>query len=459
MHYKALLLILLAVALVCCAHPVAGQGTTVQLPTFGVSIDAQGVLKHQQFDAQGQQLREIRRAVAKAGLPRDVAEPSKLRMISLPRLEAALRRRIQAGQKPDATERHLAGLTRLRYVFLYPETHDIVIAGEAAPWFEDISGQALSLDRLRPVLGLADLCVALRAFRPGGQGAAFVGCSIDPSPDAVTRLTVFQKTVPSSVTQAQRRQVAEKIDKGLREALGMSNMQVFGISPTTRMAQTLLEADYRMKMIAIDLEPAPVPMTTFLGGLQTAPQGMLQRWWFQPNYECVKVSRDKMAMELCGQGVQLLTENVALGPDGKLINPGSRPSGAAERFAKTFTSKYPDIAARSPVFGQLRNEIDLLVAAAFMAQEGFYDKAGWELGVLGDEKSLPTETQPAPKQAPCAVNVVWKGSRLLAPAGGVSIRPGEALEPARLLKDKDGKLAVERQNVNPPALAERWWWD
>jgi hypothetical protein len=214
-----------------------------------------------------------------------------------------------------------------------------------------------------------------------------------------------------------------------------------------------------MKLIAIDLEPAPVPMTTFLGGLQSAPSSLMQRWWFQPNYECLKVSRDKQSMELCGQGVQLLTENVAVGPDDKLINPGSRPSGAAERFAKTFTSKYPDIGARHPVFAQLRNEIDLLVAAAFMAQEGYFEKAGWQLGVMGDEKQLPVETLPTPKQAPCAVNVVWKGNKLLAPAGGVSIRPAEALEPARLIQDKDGKLAAERQNIAPPGGAEQWWWD
>ncbi len=32
--------------------------------------------------------------------------------------------------------RHLAGLTRLKYVFCYPESGDIVIAGPAEAWAE-----------------------------------------------------------------------------------------------------------------------------------------------------------------------------------------------------------------------------------------------------------------------------------------------------------------------------------
>jgi len=440
-------------------HPAAGQGTTVQLPTFGVSIDAEGVLAHRQVEDAGGQVQAARNAAAKRNLPQDVAAASKLRKISLPRLEAALRRRVDAGDKPNDTERHLAGLTRLRYVFLFPDTRDIVIAGEAGAWVEDGVGRAVSLENGRPVLELDDLCVALRAFPPGGRDAPFIGCSIDPAPEAVTRLQAFQRTVPRSVSQNERGQVAAQIDRGLRDALGMSNIQVFGISPRTHLAQVLIEADYRMKLIAIDLEPPPVRLTTYLSGLQSAPHGLVQRWWFQPDYDGVRVTKDRAAMELSGQGVQLLTENLAIGPGGKLLNPNSRPSGPSQRFANSFTKKYPEIAARSPVFAQLRNEIDLLVAAAFITREGYYEKAAWKQGVLGEEKSLPTQTQPEPRHAPCAVNVVWKGSRLLAPAGGVSIVPTDALDPKRVIEVQDGQLSAARDASAKRDDADRWWWD
>jgi hypothetical protein len=185
----------------------------------------------------------------------------------------------------------------------------------------------------------------------------------------------------------------------------------------------------------------------------------VQRWWFQPDYDGVRVTKDRQAMELAGQGVQLLTENLAIGPGGKLLHPNSRPSGPSQRFATAFTRNYPDIAARSPVFAQLRNEIDLLIAAAFITREGYYEKAAWQQGVLGDEKSLPTRTLPEPRHAPCAVNVVWTGARLLAPAGGVSIVPTDALDPARVVEVQDGQLSAAHDASAKRVEADRWWWD
>jgi hypothetical protein len=79
---------------------------------------------------------------------------------------------------------------------------------------------------------------------------------------------------------------------------------------------------------------------------------------------------------------------------------------------------------------------------------------------LRDEKQLPLETLPEPKRVPCVANAVWKGSRLLAPAGGgVSIRPDEALEPENLLPDENGAVSAEREQLVRPAAADRWWWD
>ena len=60
---------------------------------------------------------------ARASLNPKVAAYSKLRYISLKHLEQA----IAANQGvPTAEMRNLAGLLRLRYVFLYPDSKDIV---------------------------------------------------------------------------------------------------------------------------------------------------------------------------------------------------------------------------------------------------------------------------------------------------------------------------------------------
>src|SRR5262245_41770000 len=67
---------------------VGGAATTVQLPTFGVAIDAEGVLDVKTFSDPGGRLRLERMAAVKADMPADLRKFSKLRKISLRKLEA-----------------------------------------------------------------------------------------------------------------------------------------------------------------------------------------------------------------------------------------------------------------------------------------------------------------------------------------------------------------------------------
>src|SRR5262249_1821392 len=144
----------------------------------------------------------------------------------------------------------------------------------------------------------------------------------------------------------------------------------------THFAQVLIEADLRMKLIAIGLEPPPVKMVTFIAALDSPRMSVMHRWWFTPNYDCVKVTDDRLAMELVGPGVQLDAQDMTVGPNGEMLGIGRAPNKAAELYATAFTKKYAEISARSPVFAQLRNMIDLAVAAAFIRDQDFYGRAG-----------------------------------------------------------------------------------
>jgi len=443
--------------------PAAAQPltTTVQLPTFGVAVDANGVLAVRTFADPTGKLQAERVRAAKAQLAADLLARSPLRKVSLLRLEAAIRRRLDEGKKPDDAMRCLAGLQRVRYVFFYPDTRDIVLAGPAEGFAADLSGRVRGIATGRPVLELEDLVVALRAFPPERQNKAFIGCTIDPTQEAMIRLQQFQRTVPHAVPENQRPDVGLKIAEGMRSSLGMAPIRVFGIPANSHFAQVLIEADYRMKLIGIGLEQPPVKLKSYfeLAAGSPGPQNALQRWWFTPNYECVKVTDDRLGMELVGEGVRLQTESKLIGPDGQLSSgaPGSR---ASETFTLGFTQRYPELAEKSPVYAQLRNLIDLTIAAAFIQQQGYAQRAGWKMPVFGDEAALPVCTQAAPRQAAAAVNAAWKGSRLTAAAGGgVSIRPEEALAAERLIADKDGQLAKAHAKVGGGIPADRWWWD
>lgn len=435
--------------------------TTVQLPTFGVAIDADGVLKVKTYAAPDRLLLRKRLDAARASLPADVFTRSKMRKVSLNGLERAIQRRLAAGDSPDDTMQHLAGLQRLQYVFFYPDLSEIIVAGPAEGWIEDASGRTVGITSGRPVLLLEDLLVSLRAYPPGRAENPFVGCTISPTQAGLARLTQFQRTIPNAIPQSRRAQVTRRIAEGVHDSLGMANIHVYGISNKTHFAQVMIEADYRMKRIAIGLEQPPVPMTTFIDAVRAPKHLTLQRWWFTPNYECVKVTEDRLAMELVGQGVQLQSQDKLISSDGKLTDaPGPKPSKAAQLYTASFTRKYPQIAAAAPVYAQLRNQVDMLVAAAFIQREDYYGKADWPADLLLDERRLPTETLQNATKVDCAVNVLWKGNRLLCPAGGgVSIQAIEALRQDRLIADEGGQLQATRLEVNGGLEADTWWWD
>lgn len=436
------------------ADPIA---TTVQLPTFGVSFDAEGVLQLKTFRDPTGQLRQQRAAAAKANLAGRLGEPVKARYVSLVRLERAIRQRLEAGKEPTSeVMSKLAGLLRIEAAFCFPDRDDIVLVGPAEPWMEDLSGRTVGIRSRRPTLLLEDLIVALRAYPPELDNRLFVGCTISPRADGLARLQAFQRTIPRSISQRDRAKVSANVARGVKESLGMANVKVFGVSPRSHMAQVMIEADYRMKRIAIGVEPPPVKMTTFASAMTTAQQTALQRWWFTPLYEGVLVSKDRMSMRLDGQGVRLQTEIKRVDKDGRIIGGNGKPSRATKAFATSFTKRYSDVARVSPVYAQLRQVTDLLIVAAYMRRHRWYRDAGWDASVLRDESAVQTGDYPTPRTAPVVVNTFWKANRMFTPAGGgVSIDVEEALKAIK----EDDRLDARRGDIDPPDDASRWWWD
>ena len=140
-----------------------GGASTVQLPTFGVAIDAAGVLSVKYFPDPGGRLRAVRAAAARRDLKPDVLARSGLRKVSLVKLERAIRKKLEAGEAADDVMRNLAGLQRVQYVFFYPDEGDIVIAGPAEGWMNDAAGRTVGITTGKPV-------VLLERFNCGAAG-------------------------------------------------------------------------------------------------------------------------------------------------------------------------------------------------------------------------------------------------------------------------------------------------
>ena len=437
------------------AAAIADRPATAQ-QLAGVVVDTDGVLRMSFPDPTGALTRQ-RFAAAKATLDPKVAASSPLRKISLNRLEKAIQDKLaNHGRLPDEM-RYLAGITRLSYVFLYPETKDIVIAGPAGGWAEDATGRVVSLATGRPVLELQDLIVALRAYPPGAKGTKVIGCSIDPTKEGLAKMQEFLRFAAANATPND----ADRIVDGIRNSLGLQTVKVLGVPENTHFAQVLVEADYRMKLIGIGLERPPIKLASYVDRAdpgQVANNAMA-RWYFLPDYQCVRTSDDQMAMQLVGDGVKLVSSDEMVEMSGGRRTAG-KPDLASKAFVTAFTKSYAQLAARSPVYAQLRDLIDMSVAAAFMQAQDYYGKAGWTMDYLGSEEKFPVGTYNTPRQVETACTSVWKGALLMTPVGGgVHIEPTDALASENLLPDEGGKLNQSREQVKLELAEGQWWWD
>ena len=418
----------------------------------GVVIDANGVLHKRVFSDVGGQLQRERVASARATLSPDLCAYSKLRKISLNRLEKVIQSR--RGILNDEM-RYLAGLLRVRYVFFYPDSNDIVIAGPAEGWVPDPAGRVVGITSGRPVVQLQDLAVALRMFPPNGRPTQLIGCSIDPTQEGLAAMQHFLRTTQPDFNNP--RVFAEE----LRNSLGLQVVTINGVPPRTHFAQVLVEADYRMKLIGIGLERPPVKMVSYVGRarLNDVARNAMQRWYFVPDYQCIRESEDGLAMELVGDGVKLIGEDEMVTSSGERRRAG-RGNRASQAFVLGFTKKYTELAERSPVYAELRNLIDLSVAAAYMQRQDLYARANWDMPFLGSEEAYPIECYDIPKTVETAINIIGRGNMLGFPVGGgVEIRAAEALETDNLLTDKKGKVAKLHQELKPDLAEDQWWWD
>lgn len=423
----------------------------------GVIVDGQGVLKLRVFEDPGGRLMRERIAAARSALDHDILRKSQKRMVSINRLEAALKDALDNNRQPTNEMRYLAGLTRVEYVFYYPETKDIVIAGPAEGWVKDPSGRVVGMHSGQPVLELQDLIVALRTYAPEAADNTVISVSIDPTQEGLQRMQHFLRNL-----RGVRPSDAAKIASGLRTNLGLQDVAIRGVASNTHFAQVLLEADYRMKLIGIGLERPPVKMATYISKASPASvaRNALKRWYFVPDYECVRVSDDALAMEMVGHGVKLLGEDQLVGADGQRSVAGA-VDRASSLFTQSFTRMYPQMAAKDPIWAQMRNLIDLAVAAAFIREQGFHQQAKWDMNVFRDEGAYAVQTYNAPLKVETAVNIVWKGNTLMTPiGGGVRIEAMQALNGSNLLTDDKGSVKKVRDSIAPDAIdRNRWWWD
>ena len=129
-----------------------------------------------------------------------------------------------------------------------------------------------------------------------------------------------------------------------------------------------------------------------------------------------------LAWELRGPGVKVMTEDDFVTDQGDVTTTGEQNPIAA-RWAEAMNQNYEKLSAKQPVFGQLRNLMDLCVIAALIDQEQLLDRAGCELPIMTGENGdfLPESWNP-PKTVSSQCSVMKRGSEyIITASGGVQI--------------------------------------
>ena len=418
----------------------------------GVKIDPDGVMSLiLSNDVSGQLHKKRREAASKKSASKDAGKKSDLRFVSLVQLERELEQVLDKQSTIPDEIFYFAGLQRLDYVFVFPEEHDLVIAGPAETFGPDVIGRMIGTETGRPILRLDDLFVALRTIRKSPQ----VGCSIDPTPEGLVALRRFiQQGGPSNIAAVEDR--FQKMD----DVLGLQTVRIDGLPSDSHFASLVVEADYRMKRIAIGLEnPQVKGLKSYLSSMPANGNNM-QRWWFVPSYESISRSDDGHAYQFVGNRAKLLTEEEIVDLNGNRSSSGTA-NKPAQAFAKLFTDKFPELASVSPVFAELQSLVDWTVLAALLAKERIPEEIGWELGLLLDEQRLAHPVFATPKKVASQVNYRRAGNLVIGMVcGGVILTPNKSYEQFAVPARGD-RLSSTRDTVHESHRDKdrRWWWD
>ena len=430
-----------------------GTGTISEFES-GVRVDPKGVLYKLTKEEQTGRLAALGVQARTADINADMSRQSDLRMVSLTRLEAEVSRRVAAGEPVVESMKKMAGLSQIKYVFVYPESNEIVIAGPAEGWKYDANGVAVGAKSGQPALQLDDMVTVLRTFSPGAR--QMFGCSIDPRPEGLKAVKQFvtdsQNAGPLAAGGA--KSWASKIG----DKLGRQDITIYGVPKNSHVARVILEADYKMKLIGIGKLEGGSKVPDYFELTQQHPEFASSgieglRWWLSMKYEAVLHSPDRTSFELSGSSVRCQSENEHLKENGERVHTG-KAEPINEMFAKNFTDNYNELAAKEPVFADLKSVFDLALVAALIEREDLDGKTHWNRGAFAVNGAYKSASYNVPKSVDTVVNHrVYKGKDIV-----VQVAGGVRADVASIVADES--LQKETTNTTKPALPEgRWWWD
>jgi hypothetical protein len=377
-----------------------------------------------------------------------VKRNSKMRKVSLRKLEMEISRLRQRGTSPTSEMEFLAGLTRVEFVFVYPDQYDIVLAGPAEEWKMHEQGEMVGAQSGTPVLHLSDLLVAMRAAKQDLFDGIY--CSMDATADGKRR---YAEYLTRGGIQVNDRSILE-----LKQAIGPFVFSFRGVPDDCHFSRVMTGSDIILKRLGMELELSSTKgVNSYIRMLQSGKadhvQNSMPRWWLATDYEPILRDGEGFVWQIRGAGVKALSEDNIVAADGQAQVQESDDS-LTQQWADNFTEHYEELATEFPVLGQLRGCMDLAVVAALLARHRLTEISGSDFALLKDEEQLPLAKYHVPKQTDPQLSIGKKGRHwIIAASGGINLRPWMV---ASEIQQSD-EISAMRPEI--PADDGQWWWD
>ena len=212
---------------------------------------------------------------------------------------------------------------------------------------------------------LADFAVAMRGLQQASDEG--ISCSIEPTPEGRRKLQQMLRRI-----ELRPGQNPAVLEEAMKEAFGPQMIHLTGIPIDSRYARTLVAADFEMKRIAMGLTDSGIkalPSYLEMGRNASHGAGQNPRWWMACDFEALTRSEDGLVWKFSGNRIKTMTEQDLIGKDGVAKGSG-KVDRVAQGWANKMNQSLPELSVQMPIFGQLKNLMDMTVVATLIRQEG-----------------------------------------------------------------------------------------
>ncbi|MGL4594998.1 MAG: DUF1598 domain-containing protein [Thermoguttaceae bacterium] len=425
-----------------------GQGqviTTGGSVVGGVEVDAEGVLRtapRKEMEGVGRIMKKLLEPI-----PADLDQATPIRKISLKKLDADIRALVEKKEALPDSILFFGGMTSIQYIIVVPEENDILLVGPAEGWMADSFGNIIGKTSGKPILRLEDFVTIFRTWN-NQERPAVITCSIDPTPASMANIAKLEREFPPLTKQNLAAFAAAQ-----EVAYGMNVVSIKGVPDQSRFAKVLVAADYKMKRIGLGQESSNVSgLPSYVSLLSGSRQQINPRFWLAPEYSTVSHDSTKLTWQLGEVSVKALTENEYIDSRSGTRQKAEKLDGAAMNWCAKMTNKYNALSKVDPVFGDLKNCMELAIAVALIHREDLLNKANCKVSCLADTSLLPLPQYPVPRQVPSQATISRNGRTNIVACGGVEINPFATLQQAKL----DNKIDADRKSLVQTS-GNSWW--